>query len=31
MNLQAEYDLETAEITLVTRIIQEVKLLKEAA
>jgi len=31
MNLQAEYDLEMAEITLVTRIIQEVKLLKEAA
>jgi addiction module HigA family antidote len=31
MNLQAEYDLETAEITLAERIVQEVKPLKEAA
>jgi addiction module HigA family antidote len=31
MNLQAEYDLETAEITLVERIEREVKPLKEAA
>lgn len=31
MNLQAEYDLETAEITLSERIVQEVKPLKDAA
>jgi addiction module HigA family antidote len=31
MNLQAEYDLETAEITLAERIEREVKPLKEAA
>jgi hypothetical protein len=31
MNLQAEYDFETAEITLVERIAREVKPLKEAA
>jgi addiction module HigA family antidote len=31
MNLQAEYDLETAEIILAERIVQEVKPLKEAA
>lgn len=31
MNLQAEYDLETAEIILAKRIAQEVKPLKEAA
>jgi addiction module HigA family antidote len=31
MNLQAEYDLEIAEITLAERIVQEVKPLKEAA
>jgi len=31
MNLQAEYDLETAEITLAKRIEREVKPLKKAA